>query len=839
MNVIHDPVGIFALLLASVLFSAWLSNVFRFNIAVILLIFGIIAGPEVAGLLDSGAVLQILGSIGIVYVFFFAGLSTRISTRFPRHDAYGKIPFNKRSPQFFVWTVIPALTGIAIGFVIGKSPLQAAAIGIFFASAGIASSLEENYMKFSSLESYGLPGSVSLLVVFVLLALDAVAGGADARRCIFVLASGCILAGVIWSLFPRLASIFLRRIKSVGVIEGWFLFFLVFTASYAASFLSIPNWFTAYIAGIALSSAAMPTSGSGTGRILLKDDIFSPAAFFLMGVSIHISEFSSNTQWLVWGGIFIAGGLAARMLVAFFSKRIALMKGPMLGLAVPFTTFSLAISWILYSSGIFDAPLFMGAIALALVTGIISNSLMKKASSAAKVLSSNPTEKAAFVIPNRILIALSKPSSIPHLLELGAILHGADNRSPLFPLVVHSPEDSEIAQSAGSETILATAVMKLSGMQKSVLPLNVEAINPGLGILESAIQKNADTIVIGWNKPPRLAHAFFGNIIDQIVSGSNSMVLVARGRFPWKSSKQILAIFPPLVDMHSGYEAALQCIKRFARASFATLHCFIPKDYEEQLADLWKITFSSINYKISTFSTWREIPDLFQKAATVHAAIVLVSARPGEASWSPAFERLPHILAENLPEANVLMLYMPSYNEQREQPSPQPAPPVEVEAASSPQRAEASNAEALLLESVRAGRIQVNMQGSALAEGIYKIIFSAFPNGEKKQLRALADHCIEMLQRQPIEIEPGVVLLHDRLENIPYPMVCFGAQKTGYRLSALESPVQIIVLILVPVHQSADEHLRFLADIAALFRMRNLRQRLMDANEPEDLLSYQ
>jgi hypothetical protein len=120
------------------------------------------------------------------------------------------------------------------------------------------------------------------------------------------------------------------------------------------------------------------------------------------------------------------------------------------------------------------------------------------------------------------------------------------------------------------------------------------------------------------------------------------------------------------------------------------------------------------------------------------------------------------------------------------------------------------------------------MQGSALAEGIYKIIFSAFPNGEKKQLRALADHCIEMLQRQPIEIE-----------NIPYPMVCFGAQKTGYRLSALESPVQIIVLILVPVHQSADEHLRFLADIAALFRMRNLRQRLMDANEPEDLLSYQ
>jgi len=839
MNAIHDPVGIFALLLAALLFSAWLSDIFRFNIAAMLLIFGIIAGPEVAGLLDSGAVLQILGSIGIVYIFFFAGLSTQVSARFPRRDTYRKIPLNKRLPQFLVWTLIPGLAGLAMGFAGGKTPLQAMAMGVLFASAGIASSLEENYMKFSSLEPYGLPGSASILVVFLLLTVNSIAGGADARGTALTLAFGCVLAGIVLSLFPSLASIFLRRVKSVGIVEGWFLFFLVFATSYAVSFLSIPNWFTAYIAGVALSSAAMPAaSGTGSSRVLLKDDIFSPAAFFLMGVSIHISDFSSNAQWLVWAGVFIAGGLAARVLVAFFSKRLAPTKGPMLGLALPFTTFSLAIAWILYSSGLFDAPLFLGTIALALITGLISNNLMKGSSSATKTLSPNQTGKAALAIPNRILIALSKPSSIPHLLELGSILHGADNRSPLFPLVVHTPEDSETSQPSSSETILATAVMKLSGMQKSVLPLNVEAINPGLGILDSAVQKNADTILIGWNKPPRLAHAFFGNIIDQVVSGSNSLVLVARGQFPWKSTKQILAVFPPLVDTHGGYESALQCIKRFAQASFATLYCFIPEDFEEKFTSLCKISFSSINHRMSTFSTWREIPDLFQKSATAYSAIVLISARPGEVSWSPAFERLPHMLAENLPAANVLMLYMPSYKEQKEEPSPQPAPLPETIPAPLPSRAESSNAEALLLESVRAGRIQVNMEGSALAEGVYKIIFSAFPNGEKKQLRTLADHCIEMLQRQPIEIEPGVVLLHDRLENIAYPIVCFGAQKKGYRLSALEAPVQIIVLILVPANQSAEEHLRFLADIAALFRVHNLRQRLMDADRPEDLLSY-
>ena len=824
MNAIHDPVGIFALLLVGLLFSAWLSDVLRFNIAVLLIVFGIIVGPEVAGLIDSSAVLQILGSIGIVYVFFFAGMSVRISARFSGRNEVRSLAVPKGLFQFLVWTVVPAMVGIVLGLLGGKSIMQAVAIGLLFASAGSVSSLEENRMKFSALETYGLPGSATILVIFVLLGLDAISAGTDVRHVVFTLAFGCILTGLVWSLFPRLTSIFLRRVKNIGIVEGWFLFFLVFATSYIASFLSIPYWFTAYIVGIALSSTATP---------LVRDNIFGPAAFFLMGVSLQFQELSFNAHWYVWTGVFIGVGLAARMLVAFFLKAATPTKKTMLCLALPFTPFSLAVAWILYSSGLIDSPLFFGTIALVLISGIISNSLLENVHSAAKVLPLHQSEKMALIIPNRILIALGNPSSIPQLLELSAILHGTENRSPLFPITVHSSEESEADQSLESETILASAVMKLSEMQKPVLPLNVQAVNPGQGIIESAAQKNVDTIVIGWSSPPRLAHAFFGNIIDQIISGSPSMVVVARGRFAWKSTKQLLIVFPPLVDMHEGYEAALQCIKRLALASFSTLHCFLSDDREEKVTRSWGAVFSSINYKTSTFSTWREIPELFQKTATAYASIVVLSARPGEASWSPAFERLPHMLAEHIPHANVLMLYMPSYRAQAIQ-VPEAAA---TQAPSSSAHIDISSTEAILFEAVRAGRIQVNMESSALAEGIYNIIFSAFPMGDKRLLRTLADRWIEMLQRQPIEIEPGVVLLHDRLETITHPLVCFGARKKGYRLSALENPVQIIVLILVPLHQSAEEHLRFLADVANLFRAHNLKQRLLDANAPEDLLS--
>jgi len=69
------------------------------------------------------------------------------------------------------------------------------------------------------------------------------------------------------------------------------------------------------------------------------------------------------------------------------------MKKTMLCLAMPFTPFSLAVAWILYGSGLIDPPLFLGTIALVLISGIISNSLLENAHSATKILPLHQSEK--------------------------------------------------------------------------------------------------------------------------------------------------------------------------------------------------------------------------------------------------------------------------------------------------------------------------------------------------------------------------------------------------------------------------------------------------------------
>jgi mannitol/fructose-specific phosphotransferase system IIA component (Ntr-type) len=308
------------------------------------------------------------------------------------------------------------------------------------------------------------------------------------------------------------------------------------------------------------------------------------------------------------------------------------------------------------------------------------------------------------------------------------------------------------------------------------------------------------------------------------------MVLVARSQYQWNSIKQIFAIIPPYAEMHEGFSAAQHCLNRLAEASYATVCAVVQQGSS--------LATHSIGQKTLTFSSWRNIPELLKPISGVsHASVVILSARPSEQSWNPAFERLPHMLAENFGQVNVLMIYMPSPSKKESSIAPGGDESLEHEGSQPGIESATDQSSAILMESIRSGKLHVNMQSSAIAEAVYELIFSALPHVDKKDLRALADRCIDVLQKQPIEIEPGVVLLHDRIETIQYPSVCFGAHKKGFRLSALEDPVQIIVLILVPKNQNPEDHLRFLASIASMFRTKNLRERMLAANSPEELLA--
>lgn len=843
MNAIHEPAGVMAIILAALLVSAWLSDLFSISQVAIILLIGAVIGPDCLGILEPGSVLQIFGSIGMVFIFFIAGSNVRIASA--RARASDEL---KNAYAALIWIAVPFFAGFLAGVLAGLPIVSAVSTGFVLASGGAWTYPRLASYRSTETAHAEMPASVSVSMISALLLFTLIVERIPARSAAIVLAGTFIASGLLRIVLPRLTAFVFRHASPEGTIEISFLLFVIFAVAFGGTFLSIPPWFLAFITGVSLSRTIASAHEQRSRLFQLSESLFMPAALLLIGVTIPLGSFAQDSnRW--FGVLLVIGSALLSHFLVFLVSRIAhRMQNEPLQFILPYAAFSLAVAWVLADMVPEDTVLLPSAVLLAMLSAVFRPLRMYlrplSAESRQGLRSASPVEETLRMqgqenlIPGRIMIALSKPSSIPFLLELACILHGTKNRNPLFPIVVHSPEDAVSRQAPDSETLLAGAVMRLSEMKKAALPINLESLNPGKGIVDESLVRGVDTIMVGWNRPPRLANAFFGTVIDQVIAGTDQMLVVARGVFSWKQTQQLLIIVPPFVETHQGFTAGLQCIARFAESVFCRVLAVLAEESAQEASKILRNYLPPGRWKETSYRSWRDIPSIVRKFANSHDSVLLVCARPGEASWFPALERLPHFLAEKSSNANVATIYLPraAFFARAE------APQLSMGIAYSEIKEEKVSAgtaslSLVLREALNAGRIKVNMQHAALADGILELLFAGLPNVEFARIQQLANHFVNTVQQQPIELEPGVVLLHERIGNITRPILCLGAHRSGFRIAALSRPVQVLALILVPENQSTREHLRYLADIAGLFRTEHLTEHLLSAESPEDLNS--
>jgi hypothetical protein len=389
-----------------------------------------------------------------------------------------------------------------------------------------------------------------------------------------------------------------------------------------------------------------------------------------------------------------------------------------------------------------------------------------------------------------------------------------------------------------AETMLAAALMRGLDPQTPVTPLFRVETNVAYAILQSAEEQDADTILVGWNKPPRLANAFFGSVIDQVLNSCDQQVLVARLVAPLQASHIAVAL-PPFCETHEGFSAALAVLKALVKKNQSKLHVLTLKGQNIGLGRALKDADFGLSYQGIEIEAWKEIGKALDSIPGQSKAFVLFSARPSEPSWHPAVERLPHRIGEEFPQSNLLIIYM-ARGEQAAYLNRSSASPIlsapQILDSVPPSAPTAASARQILEHAVAQGTIRVNMKHSALTDGIFELVSSAFPFDRRLSSR-LSLALTEQVQRQPIEIAQGVILMHERLETIRAPIVCMGSHREGFRVSLLEKPVRILILILVPEDEKPEEHLSLLSEIASLFKKQNLASSLLEAEKAEDLLN--
>lgn len=765
-----------------------------------LVLAGLLIGPSGFRLIAGGANIEHSGSIATAYIFFLVGIGIDASQ-------IGRGSGARLGARILLASGL--LGFLAAFFLLGLPPLPSLFIAILFGSeTALAPSLREKSGLSGSEAAPLVDASLSLtdLARTGLFALLAAAARPSSRDWGASLGLCLAAALLIVLVLPRLAALFFRRAKPNESVELLFILLLVFASAYASSLAGLEASTGTFLAGLLLGRF-IPAGSSLNRRLRFVGElVFMPLFLIVFGMDIDLGSALADPAFPALLALCLALAFGARLVLllpaegASRSERIAVY-----GLALGQGGSTLALVFLAERLGLAGAALPLAAAIACIATSFAAPLIARAARSRLEAGGGGP---AAGSRHPRIMVALANPASLRGLMELALALRKKESREPLIPLAIVPEADESEVELAKAENLLAKAIVQANAAGVPVSPETRVAVNAAEGIKKAAAEFGAGVLVLGWNRARKLTQAFSGNVAARVIEERRELAIVAKLGHPLKESQRVALILPPLVDKHPGFENGLSALLPLLSrgGSRLAIYSTSPNGSAAKQASVKLRSRSSA--QIVELAAWKDLARATKGEAP--NLFVIFCPRPGNALWHPAIEKLPHLLGEDFPEASILLFYLAE--------AQLPEAPGEAE--------EGPKEESLFDEASKAGRVMLDMEETAITDGI-RALLSVDYGSDRKSLGRLSSRFTEIAQKEPIELEPGVLLLHAHVPGIEGPRVYFGARQAGFRLLALEEPVRVLVVLCAPEGQSPEAHLKVLGEIAGLFTEKGLKERLL------------
>lgn len=817
---ITDAAGIFFVVLALMLLAHFLTDRLRIPSLVGLVAAGILVGPSCLNIVARGAVVSHLGEIGLVYAFFLLGVDMDFSRQ--RHTK------GVHAAYALLLSLLPlciAVAALVLGF---STPLVPALfLGLVIASQSLLPSPVIQKLGLGKSRPYiAAESATQATEAFRIIALAVLAAvwRKQGSSLAWLLALGTLAAYaiILYLVLPRLAALFFRRAKANDTIEFIFVLALAFLCAYLGRLAGLDPFVGAFIAG-ALLGRFFPERSSLEKRIRFAGEwLFVPFFFVAMGMDIDFRIFTASLWPLALGlgltaFVLVAkGGAAALMrpLAGFTRDEAALAFGLTTSQAVS----AVAVAGVAYSIGGLDDGFLFAVIVASLLTSVIGP-VIARGSGGRLALAEMQSSRPEAATPERIMIGVSNPARIDHLIELAFFFRKRGSAEPVIPVcIVPESEDSELELSK-AEGLLARAIVRANEAGVPVTPAANVSVSAAEGLKAAAEEKGANTIIVGWSRAPKFSRAIFGSVIEQLLDVSPGLVVVARIAKPAREISRVVLVLPPLIEHHPGYSRGLSTLSTFLARTGSHLSIYAQKPGGQAARDAAGKLKARGQVQISELNSWKDVASAARAANSGNAAFAVFCVRPGGPAWHPAVEKLPHILEDEFPASPILLFYLPE---------------LPVEASLEKADAQPAPAQDLFASALSGGRVIPAMTETAVTDGIRELLRRSFGDN-RKTLARLATQLTEIAQKSPIELEPGVVLLHAHVAEVTEPIVFFGARPDGFRILALDTPAKVLVVLCSPEDLPPEAHLSTLGDIARLFKDKGLAARLLEAKSVSEL----
>ncbi|MBK9601157.1 MAG: cation:proton antiporter [Anaerolineales bacterium] len=543
LELFEKPVGFFLIIMAIILITPLLSEKLKLPGIIGIIIGGMLIGPHGFGLLEDNDRIQFLSTIGLVYLMFSAGLEVDINQFMKvrtRALIFGLITF-----------IFPQLMGMGLGYILGIDWLGMILLGSAFASHTLIAFPILTKLGVARNEAVAVTTGATVLTdigAFIVLAvvLGAKSGGGITFGYfaqLLVLLT-IFTAAIIFGL-PRLGKFIFQKLTGRAV-EFQFVIVALFVAAFTAELIGVHEVVGAFLAGLAINSM-LPRHSPVAGHVLfIGESFFIPIFLLYSGLITDPLTFLKSPQTIIVAiGVTIVA-YVSKLIAAWITARIYKYTKSefwtVYGLSHAQAAVTIPTLVIGLETGLFDTTLFNAAILMILLTSITSPLIVQRFAPDLQTVSTDDEQVPLF---GRILVPVVDVKQAEGLVSLASLL-ARTSKGKVFAVSVSN--DKGLNGGATSfglhKEMLGRVTDALNDPETEIELIPRMASTHAQGILHTSHEENASLIVMGWRGRRTLRENVLGSVLDEVIWGSDTPVMVGKLPLPLNSMTRVIFVVP-------------------------------------------------------------------------------------------------------------------------------------------------------------------------------------------------------------------------------------------------------------------------------------------------------
>lgn len=781
-----NPVLIFALVMLIILVAPIVFKKMKIPGIVGLILAGTVVGPGMLGLLDRDFTIELLGTVGLLYLMFMAGLSIDL-------NQFEKL--KEKSIGFgFLSFLIPQMAAVYVGTeFLGYSMSTSFLLGSIVGSHTLLAypiieklGITKNQGVTMSMGATLVTDTLSLGILAIVAATVGESSGAGYWTGFGLSVLIFVAASVLF--IPRLGRWFFRNVKFERNIDYVFIVAVLFITAYLAEAAGLAPIIGAFLAGLLLNRL-VPESGTLMSRVQFVGNVFFIPFFLIsVGMLVDVRVLADLDVWvkaIVFSLLVFGGKGLATLIATYFFKHTKDEGLVIFGLTTPQSAATLAVTLVGYELGFFDSTAVNAVVIMILITCLIGPYLAEKYGRKVAVTEDEkPYEPSE--APQRILVPLANPETSDALMDIAFMVRDEKMDQPIYPLTVAKDGAAVEENVAKGEKMLSHAVIHAASAEVPINPITRVDINVAKGIARAVYERLITKVIIGWNGQNRARNKIFGTILDQLLADIDEMVMVCKIETPVNTFERTIVAIPPYATLETGFYEAMKSLKIMAEQMSVPLVIMTTEEREQTVRDAIEKIKPDVDSVYVKLEKWSKLPERLEKDWKENDLFVLMSTRPGTISWRPALDKLPGVIAQKYPQSSFITIY----------------PSEQIQNFSANTHVRDTQQDLFLVN-----RIRTEMKATDIEQVLLEMVSEDHEIFGDIDRTRITKRLLDNSKDYTPEIMPGVIFYDSHTSKVTRQALFMGISKPGIQVPNTANTAHVILLLLSPKEMSPEQHL--------------------------------